>query len=92
MRMLASVGVLAWLMWPSPASADLIDFTQVSRGPSDTLVFKGVTISGGDAQVSMVAGWGLGSNYPTSGSADRWSAWPEDAAGYLPALSPRRHL
>jgi hypothetical protein len=77
MRILVSVGVLAWLMWPSPASADLIDFTQVSRGPSDTLVFKGVTISAADgAQVSMVAGRGLGVG--SNGSVDGQLSWDFD--------------
>jgi hypothetical protein len=59
-------------LWASPAEADLIDFTQVSIGPANTIQFEGVTITGGTGfaaiegtprepeQVSMVAGLGLG--------------------------------
>lgn len=79
MRRPLMVAVLLVVLCSSNAEAILVDFTQVTRAPSDALVIDGVTITGspgfngiGASSISTVEGIGLGvGGLAPSGSLDR---------------------
>jgi hypothetical protein len=81
---LLTLGVLLFIV--APASANLIDFTQLSLGPAQTITYQGVTISGRDgALVGTVLGQGLGvGDLGSLGTLDRTERF-QDGAWQSPA-------
>lgn len=79
MRLPLMVAILLVVLCASKAEAILVDFTQVTRAPSDRLVIDGVTITAasgfnavGSSSISTVAGTGLGVGaLAPNGSIDR---------------------
>jgi hypothetical protein len=81
LRFASSACAVLLLLSASPAWAIFVDFTQVSRGPSDTLHVKGVTITGVDgAEVSTVKGVGLGVG--ADASFDAVMSWDGDPSHF----------